>query len=60
MIRASSLWQSDGSHPTPAGTFLAACALYTRIFGPCPVGGSYTGGLSMTDAATIEAYANQN
>jgi hypothetical protein len=54
------LWQSDGSHPTPAGTFLAACSLYTRIFGPCPVGGAYTAGLSATDAAAIEAYANQN
>ena len=54
------LWQSDGSHPTPAGTFLAACTLYARIFGPCPVGGSYTAGLSTTDAATIEAAANQD
>ncbi len=54
------LWQPDGRHPTPAGTFLAACTLYTRIFGACPVGGSYTGGLTATDAATIEAVANQN
>jgi hypothetical protein len=54
------LWQSDGSHPTPAGTFLAACALYTRIFGPCPVGGPYTGGLPAAEASIIEAVANQN
>jgi hypothetical protein len=53
------LWQPDGSHPAPAGTFLAACALYTRVFGPCPVGGPYTGGLAASEAATIEAIVNQ-
>ncbi len=53
------LWQSDGSHPAPAGTFLAACALYTRVFGPCPVNGSYSGSLPAGDAATIEAIVNQ-
>ncbi|HLY12895.1 MAG TPA: hypothetical protein VKR24_00980 [Candidatus Limnocylindrales bacterium] len=53
------LWQSDGSHPTPAGTFLAACALYTRVFGPCPVNGPDTGGLPASTAATLEAIANQ-
>jgi hypothetical protein len=54
------LWQADGSHPTLAGTFLAACTLYTRVFGPCPVGGSYTAGLPAAVAAAIEAAANQN
>jgi len=53
------LWQPDGSHPTPAGTFLAACVLYTRIFGPCPVNGPDTGGLPPAAAATLEAIANQ-
>jgi hypothetical protein len=52
------LWQPDGSHPTPAGTFLAACALYTRIFGPCPAGGPYTDGLPPAVTATLEAIAN--
>ena len=53
------LWQSDGSHPAPAGTFLAACVLYTRVFGPCPVNGSDTGGLPAATAATLEVIANQ-
>jgi hypothetical protein len=53
------LWQPDGSHPTPAGTLLAACALYTRIFGPCPVGGAYTDGLPSSEIATLEGIANQ-
>jgi hypothetical protein len=53
------LWQADGSHPTPAGTFLAACVLYTRVFGPCPVNGPDTGGLAPATAAILEAIANQ-
>jgi hypothetical protein len=53
------LWQSDGSHPTPAGTYLAACVLYTRLFGPCPVGTSDTGGLAPDLARTLEVVANQ-
>ena len=53
------LWQSDGSHPTPAGTFLAACVLFTRVFGPCPVNGPDTGGLAPAIAASLEAIANQ-
>jgi hypothetical protein len=53
------LWQPDGSHPAAAGTFLAACALYTRVFGPCPLDGPYTGGLPASQAATIEAIVNQ-
>ena len=54
------LWQSDGSHPTPAGTFLAACAVYTRVFGPCPVGASYTDGLPPSVAAVLAQVANAN
>ena len=53
------LWQSDGSHPTPAGTFLAACVVFTRVFGPCPVNGPDTGGLPSATAASLEAIANQ-
>src|SRR5207253_10950237 len=26
------LWQQDGSHPTEAGTYLAACVFYATIF----------------------------
>ena len=54
------LWQSDGSHPTPAGTFLAACSLYTRIFGPCPIGAAYNDGLPPTTTTALEVIADQN
>ena len=30
------LWGPDGSHPTPAGSYLAACVLYQRLFDHAP------------------------
>lgn len=54
------LWQADGIHPSPAGTYLAACVLYTRLFGPCPSSTSYTEGLSPAVAAILLAIANQD
>lgn len=35
---AVELFQSDGSHPSPAGSYLAACTLYATIFDRSPVG----------------------
>jgi hypothetical protein len=32
------LFQPDGSHPSPAGTYLAACAFYAAIFHQSPLG----------------------
>jgi hypothetical protein len=32
------LFAADGSHPSPAGSYLAACTLYSAIFGQSPVG----------------------
>jgi hypothetical protein len=32
------LYIADGSHPTAAGTYLAACVFYATIFGRSPVG----------------------
>jgi hypothetical protein len=34
----SVLFRADGSHPTPAGTYLAASVLYETIYGKSPVG----------------------
>ncbi len=31
----------DGSHPTPAGTYLAACTVYASVYGQSPVGNAY-------------------
>jgi uncharacterized protein DUF4886 len=43
---APGLWQDDGSHPTVAGTYLAACVFYASIFHESPVGLAYDAGLA--------------
>ena len=32
------LWQTDGVHPTPEGTYLAACVFYATVFARSPRG----------------------
>jgi hypothetical protein len=56
---AIELWQPDGSHPTAAGTYLAACVLVDTILGPGKTGSGETGGLSGADAATLRKVANE-
>ena len=51
------LWQADGSHPTPAGTYLAACVLYASLTGRSPIGLSETGGIDTATAATLQRIA---
>jgi len=46
------LFARDGSHPSPAGTYLAAAVLYAAIFGEDPVEADYAGGLD-ADAALL-------
>jgi hypothetical protein len=40
------LWQSDGVHPTVAGTYLAACVFYGSLFHQSPLGLGFSDGLS--------------
>ena len=51
------LFAPDGSHPTKAGTYLAACVFYAAIFGDSPEGLAYAGGLPASDAAALQAVA---
>ena len=53
------LWVDDGSHPTPAGTYLAACVFYATIFHADPTGLSFTDGLSDGDARYLQTIAEQ-
>jgi hypothetical protein len=53
----ATLWQQDGSHPTEAGTYLAACVFYTTIFRESPKGLGYRASLSAEAAATIQEVA---
>jgi len=52
---ADTLWQSDGSHPTTAGSYLAACVLYAEIFDASPVGLPDTEDLAPDLAHRLEA-----
>ena len=47
------LWDSDGSHPKPAGTYLAACVFYATIFGVSPRGLPYVPRFVTRDEATV-------
>ncbi|NTW34059.1 MAG: hypothetical protein HGB12_15825 [Bacteroidetes bacterium] len=47
------LYQSDGSHPSVAGTYVAACCFYTALFHKNPALITYNYTLSPTEAADI-------
>ncbi|MFI5225123.1 MAG: hypothetical protein ACHQ3P_00445 [Candidatus Limnocylindrales bacterium] len=51
------LWVDDGVHPTPAGTYLAACVFYATIFHADPRGLSFTDGLAAEDAHLLQETA---
>jgi len=54
------LWQGDGSHPSPAGTYLAACVFYAAIFRENPEGLSFHGGISDEQALALQTAAEDN
>jgi hypothetical protein len=54
---ASDLWQSDGSHPTEQGTYLAASVFYAQIFQQSPEGLGYRGSLSQESAQSMQTLA---
>ncbi|MBP5548292.1 MAG: T9SS type A sorting domain-containing protein [Bacteroidales bacterium] len=49
------LYQSDGSHPSQAGTYAAACSFYVMFFHRDPELITYNGSLSSMDAQAIRA-----
>jgi hypothetical protein len=51
------LWQRDGIHPAQAGSYLAACVFYATFFGASPEGVTYTAGLPVETALTLQAAA---
>jgi hypothetical protein len=42
------LYESDGSHPNEAGTYLAACVFYSVFWNESPEGNAYEGGLGLS------------
>jgi hypothetical protein len=52
------LHDRDGSHPTVAGSYLAACVFFARLFGESPVGrGGVVSGLSDADRDVLKKTA---
>jgi hypothetical protein len=51
------LWADDASHPTVAGTYLAACVLYAAIFHTTPEGIAYHDGLAASVASRLQHLA---
>lgn len=51
------LYSADGSHPSLAGTYAAACSFYTAIFRKDPTTVSFNPGIPATDAILIRAAA---
>jgi hypothetical protein len=53
------LFQADGSHPSPAGTYLAACTFFAAFFDSSPVGLPATVAGAAIDQETARPSANQ-
>jgi hypothetical protein len=51
------LFDADGSHPSVAGTYAAACSFYAAIFRSDPTQITFNGGLSDSDAGLIRQAA---
>lgn len=55
---AIQLYAADGSHPSLAGTYLAACTFYTSLFQSSVTGATYTAGLDQQTVAQLQAAAD--
>lgn len=48
------LYSGDGSHPSVAGSYLAACTFYASLFHKSPVGATYLAGLDAPTAGILQ------
>lgn len=53
------LYSPDESHPSIAGTYLAACTFYATLFHKSPNGGYVPAGLNIATAQHLQQYATQ-
>lgn len=53
------LFQPDGSHPSPAGTYLAACTFFAALFDSSPIGLPATVAGAPIDPQTSRPIANR-
>ena len=52
------LYDADGSHPSPAGTYLAACVFYCTLFEESCVGSAFNGSIDAATAAILRGIAS--
>lgn len=52
------LYDADGSHPSPAGTYLAACVFYCTLFEESCVGSAFNGSIDAATAAILRDIAS--
>lgn len=52
------LYDTDGSHPSPAGTYLAACVFYCTLYQESCVGATFHGAIDATTAAILRGIAS--
>ncbi|MBK9176820.1 MAG: hypothetical protein IPM46_10905 [Flavobacteriales bacterium] len=52
------LYDADGSHPSPAGTYLAACVFYCTLFQESCVGATFISSLQADTAAILRSIAS--
>lgn len=55
---AIQLYSADGSHPSAAGSYLAACTFYTALFQSPTNGATFLGGLDAQTAAILQQAAD--
>lgn len=55
---AVNLWDPDEAHPSYAGSYLTAAAIFSTIFGVPTGTTTYNGQLSGTDASALRAYSD--
>jgi hypothetical protein len=58
-LPALELYSPDESHPSVAGTYVAACTFYAAIWRKSPVGSSFISTLSASDAHAIQLLAER-
>jgi hypothetical protein len=54
---APPLWLADGSHPSAAGSYLAACVIYAVLYQRSPLGNAFTAELDAADARLLQQVA---
>ena len=51
------LWGGDDTHPSTAGTYLAACVFYEALTHRSPIGNPYLGGVDPPTAHLLQQIA---